>query len=229
MNIRLIIGIFTAFIIGLTACKKNDDAPTVITSIDSLNVINASADTVNFYLNGTRLNASNLYPGGSSGYYTVPSGLQTYQVKNVFNPASSVVKTLFSLPLTLVPHRYNSLFIGGESASQAFSVIDTLQADTAAGKCYVRFVNASPDGGKLDFAAGTVKFSGQEFKAASGFKQVDTASLKLIALYQSGSATPLISGHYPLLVGKSYTFYSKGKPGGTGNAAFSIGVTINYN
>jgi len=94
----------------------------------------------------------------------------------------------------------------------------------------VRFVNASPDAGSLDFAVGpSVKFSSHDFKSASGFRLVDTSSLMPIMLFQSGSSTPIISGHYALFPGKSYTFYSKGKLNGTGNAVFSVGVTVNYN
>jgi hypothetical protein len=230
MNIRLAGFFLIVVVLGFSACKKNNDAPATVVLADSLNVINASADTLNIYLNGTRLsNNSNLYPAGSSGYYYVPSGLQTYQIKQIFNPVTSVVRTLFSYPLTLTAHHYYSLFIPGETSDLASNTIDTLQSDTTAGTCYVRFVNASPDAGSLDFSAGGVSFSNQSFKSATGFKLVDTSSLSPILLYHSGSSTPVISGHYPLVEGKSYTFYSKGKLSGTGNAVFSIGVTVNYN
>ena len=60
-HVVLLAGLITAFL----SCKKNNDAPVVSTSIDSLNVVNATANTINLYLNGTRLNNnSNLYPSG---------------------------------------------------------------------------------------------------------------------------------------------------------------------
>jgi hypothetical protein len=230
MDIKFLLLIFCIGIISFSACQKNNDAPTVTTSPDSLNVVNASNDTVNFYLNGTRLNNnSNLYPGGSSGYYPVPAGQQNYQIKKQFNPATSAVQTLFSIPLNLTPNQYYSLFVAGATSADAFTTIDTLQADTTSGTCYVRFVNASPNAGTVSFSIGGVNYSNQGFKSASGFKLVDTSSLSPIMLYQSGSPTPVISGFYPLLQGESYTFYTKGTPGGTGNSAYSIGVTINYN
>lgn len=230
MHIKLLLLIFCIAVISFSACQKNNDAPVVSTSIDSLNVINASAQAVNFYLNGTRLNNnSNLNIGGSSGYYTVPSGQQTYQIKKVFDPATSIVQTLFSLPVNLIPHHYYSLFIADDTSSHAFTTIDTLQADTVAGTCYVRFVNASPPSGSVSFSIGGVAYNNQPFKSASGFRLVDTASLSPIMLYQPGSSTPVISGHYPLLQGLSYTFYTMGKPNGTGNSAYGIGVTVNFN
>src|ERR1700741_4049498 len=153
MNIKPLLFILCAAIFYFTACKKNNDAPTPLTLADSLNIVNASTDTINLYLNGTRLTQNtSLYPAGSTGYYFVPSGKQTYQVKKVFNPATSVVQSLFSYSPNLTPHQYYSWFIAGESATQSFTVPDALQVDTVAGTCYVRFVNASPTAGSLSFS-----------------------------------------------------------------------------
>ena len=229
MHIKLLLLVLCIAVASFSACQKNNDAPVVSTSIDSLNIINASPQAINFYLNGTRLNNnSNLGVGGSSGYYNVPSGQQTYQIKKVFDPTTSVVQTLFNLPVNLTPHHYYSLFIADDSSSHAFTTIDTLRADTTVGTCYVRFVNASPAAGSVDFSIGGVKYSNQAFKSASGFRLVDTASLSPIILTQSGSSTPVISGHYPLLPGLSYTFYTRGSPAGTGGSALSNGVTVNF-
>jgi len=226
-HVVLLAGLITAFL----SCKKNNDAPVVSTSIDSLNVVNATANTINLYLNGTRLNNnSNLYPSGSTGYYQVPGGQQAYQVKNIFNPATSVVQTLFSITLPLVPHHYYSLFVAGQTSAQAFTTLDTLQNDTVANQCYVRFVNASPTSGNFDFAVGdTLKFTNTAFKLASGFVSVGVSGLKPLVLYQSGSSTPLISATYSLIAGQSYTFYTQGNLNGTGSSALSLGVTVNIN
>jgi hypothetical protein len=229
MNVKPLLFVLCAVIFYATACKKNNDAPTPAGLTDSLNIVNASADTVNIYLNGTRLNGnSSLYPGGSTAYsYYVPVGKPTFQVKKTFNPATSAVQTLFSYTPDLAAHHYYSWFIAGESASQSFTTVDELQNDTEAGTCYVRFVNASPSGGTLSFSAGGVAYNNQAFGSASTFQLVDTASLSPILLYQAGSSTPAVSGHYPLLEGYSYTFYAQGTPNGTGNSVFTVGVTVN--
>jgi hypothetical protein len=223
--------VLSGFIAVFFSCKKNNDAPVVSTSIDSLNVVNATADTINYYLNGTRLNNnSNLYPAGSSGYYQVPGGSQAFQVKKLFNPTSNTVQTLFNITLPLVPHHYYSLFVAGESSTQAFTTLDTLRADTITNQCYVRFVNASPDASNFDFAVGdTLKFTSKAFKSSSGFVSIGVSGFKPLALYQSGSSTPLISTTYPLVAGLSYTFYTQGTLSGTGNSALSLSVTINFN
>jgi hypothetical protein len=229
MNIRLLMVLSAALIIGLASCKKNDDAP-VVKPIDSLNIVNASADTFNFYLNGTRLNASNILPTGATGYYQIASGAQVYQVKKVFNPATSVVQPIFSLPLTLDPHHYYSLFITGETASQAFITTDALMEDDSTGTCLVRFVNASPDAGNLDFVVNGTKISNQAFKSGSAFVLVTANdTLAPISVYHAGSTTPIISGVYNLTTGTSFTFFSKGILTGTGNSKFGLGALVNFN
>jgi hypothetical protein len=203
----------------------------IVTLTSNLNIINASVDSVNFYLNGDRLNNnSNLYPSASSGYFKVLYGQQNYEIKKIFNPVTSIVQPLFSKTLTLDTGKYYSLFIAGETAALAFSTVDTLKADTIKNTCLVRFVNASPDAGSLDMAVGdTTQFKNQAFKSASGFVLVGVSGLKPIKVYATGSTVPIISSRVSLLAGKSYTFYSKGKLNGTGNAVFSVGTTVNFN
>lgn len=231
-----------AFIIGLSACRKNNDAPTVKLK-SNLNITNASADTVNFYLNGTRLNnTSSLYPATSSNYLSnVTVGQQNFQIKKMFNPASSIVQPLFTIPLTLDTGKYYSLFVGGETVDNAFLVLDfttaslttlghnTQTGDTAQTTSYVRFVNASPSAGNLDIAVGdTVKFTNMAFKSAGDFTLVNSGS-KTIYAYVHGSATPIAKWQVLMAAGNIYTLYSMGALNGTGNSAFNIGVTLNGN
>lgn len=197
---------------------------------------NASADTVNIYLNGTRLdNNSDLSPGVSSGYYNVPSGAQAFQIKKKFNPITSVVQPLFSITSPADGYHYHTLFVVDETQANAFFTADTLRflvdTGTISTTCYVRFVNASADAGNLDFVANSTKFSNQVFKTGSGFKPVavsaSTDTLATINVYHAGQTTPIISGHYSLLPGNAYTFWTQGKLNGTGNLTFSVNATIN--
>jgi hypothetical protein len=230
-SLRFLALLSAALIIGLSACKKTyDDVPKVITTT-ALNVVNASTDTVNLYLNGTRLNnSSSIYPGVSSGYYPVPFGQQTYQVKKMFNPVTSVVQTLFSTTSPNDEYYYHSLFVTDETTGDAFFTTDALAGDTVSNDttCYVRFVNASPDAGSLDFAVGdTVKFTGQAFKTAGGFTLVGISGVKPINVYHTGSTVPILSLKHNIGARQTYTFYARGKLNGTGTNAFSIGTSVN--
>ena len=231
MIIRLLALLNIVFILGLSSCKKNNDAP-VNTKKDSLMVINASADTVNIYLNGTRLdNNSDLSPGISTIYYSAPFGPQAFQIKKKFNPVTSVVEPLFTITSPADGHPYHSLFIVDETQANAFFTVDTLAFVPDSATCYVRFVNASVDAGNLDFTANNTKFSNQAFKTGSGFKPVtvstSTDTPAMINVYHTGQTSPIINESYQLIPGQAYTFWTQGKLNGTGNLIFSVGAAIN--
>lgn len=230
MNTRVIILLFIICTAAFAACKKsNSDAPS--TSLTTqLNIVNASPDTVNFYLNGTRKNSnSNLYPDVISGYFSVLAGTQNYQIKKAFNTTTSAVQQLFTISLTLDTAHYYSLFIAGETQALAFQTIDTLITTDTTVTCRVRFVNASPDGNKYDLAVGSApKFTGKAFGTASSFTLADTSSNAVITLYQTGSTTPIGKGTVALLQGKIYTIYTTGKLNATGGSTLGLAIMQNY-
>lgn len=228
---RIIILLGVVFIIGMVACKKNNDAPSV-KLVSHLNIINASTDTVNLYLNGSRLNNnSNLYPLYSSGYLQVPAFAQNFQVKKLFNQATNTVQQLFSIPVKLDTSKYYSLFIAGETQAQAFTTVDPLHTDTTSRKCLVRFVNASSDTtSRYDMVIGSApKITGQKFGTASNFSYADTSSVAPIALFKAGSTDTIAKFTLSLLEHKWYTVYTTGKLGGAGSAALGLVVMVNFN
>jgi len=220
MNTRYLILLFIAVIAGLSACKNNDNVfPTVVNT--TINVVNASADTLNFFLNGTRQNnASNLFPLGSTLYLTVPAGAQNYQFKKAdgFN-------VLFSVPLTLSGVN-NSLYVAGESAADTFSTRDTLTYDS--GYTSVRFVNAAPNAGNLNvFVGDTVNFKSRAFKSSSVFLTTGSG-LKEVKIYLAGATTAAIDTIIAMEPNSGYTLFAKGQLNGKGNAAFDVGVVTNF-
>jgi hypothetical protein len=221
MNIKLPFLFITILAFGLASCKKKDDAPPAVKTTN-LNVINASADTLNYYLNGTRVNtASSVYPLGSSGYIGVAVGQQNYEFKR---PRSPVV--LMSLPISLDLGKTYSLYVAGRSADQTFSTIDTLAVDTG-NLARIRFVNASPDAGTLDVMVGdTVNFKARAFKTSTVFLPV-IAGNKHIRIYQSGTHALKIDETLLLIAGRAYTLFTKGRLSGTGTAALGTGLVVN--
>ena len=57
MNSKVLIPLFAVVVTGLLACKKGSaDLPPYVGPAAFVNVVNAAADTVNVYQNGTRIN-----------------------------------------------------------------------------------------------------------------------------------------------------------------------------
>ncbi|HZY37201.1 MAG TPA: DUF4397 domain-containing protein [Mucilaginibacter sp.] len=223
MNKGFVIILFFVGILFAEACKNNDNVfPTVLPT--SLNVVNASADTLNFYLNGTRQNnTSSLFPVGQSYYVTVKAGQATYQFKK-----AGGFSVLFGVPLTLTDSSYYSLFVCGATADKSFLTLDQLYTDTVTNSTQIRFVNASPDAGNLDFYAGdTINYKSAPFKGTSAFLATGSG-MKEVKVYQSGSASPLVDTLIAFQPGGISTLYSKGLLKGTGTAVFDVGVSINH-
>ena len=223
MNTRNSILVLLFALTGLYSCKNNDEVFPV-TGVAFFNVVNASTDTLNFYINGTRQNnASSLFPGGQSFYLPVPDGKQNYQFKKAggFN-------VLFSVPLNLSDSSNTSLYIYGETAGQAFTTNDVLLRDTShLDTTQIRFVNISPDAGSLNVTVGdTLSFMSQAFKSSTAFKGVGGGQ-KEVKITQAGAAAPLKDTTIVFQRGYIYTLFSKGLLNGKGNAAFAVGVIIN--
>jgi hypothetical protein len=234
MKIRLSALLAIALIVGLSACKKtNNDAPAVITQV-RLNVVNASVDTFNFYLNGSRKNTtSTILPGSITGYYYVPAGQQSYQLKKPFNIATNTIQTLFSITLPADSNVYRSLFVTDATEANAFAIDDIPNSTTKTDTCFIRFVNASPGSGPLDMALGsTTQFTNVAFKSVTGSVYASitldadtTSGLIPIKVFAHGSTTPLATDSVSLQQGASYTFFLQGKAGTPG---YSINYVLNF-
>jgi hypothetical protein len=221
---RYTILLFIAAIIGLVSCKNNDEVfpPKVSTFF---NVVNASTDTLNFYLNGTRQNnGSSINPNAQSFYLTVPDGQQDYQFKKI-----GATTILFSVLLNLKDSANTSLYIYGGSASQTFTTNDVLLTYKAhPDTTQIRFVNVSPDAGSLNVTVGdTVSFNSQAFKSSTAFA-LTGGGKKEVKIFLAGAVTAKIDTNIVFLPGGIYTLYSKGLLNGKGNAIFDVGVATNH-
>ncbi|MDB4924966.1 DUF4397 domain-containing protein [Mucilaginibacter sp.] len=220
MNIKALILLFAIAVTGLSSCKKTSDT-TSLALTTNINVVNASADTLNFYQNGTRLNnTTNLYPFGSLTNVNVIAGTQNYQFKKA---GSS--NTLIDLPLTIDSKTAHTLFVAGEAVDKVFLLRDTIVNDTVKNTAVIRFINASPIPGNLDIYIGSnLVYKNRAFKSATAYMQVNSGK-NVLSIYQSGSTSQLIpSGTLTLVAGGIYTLYTKGVLNGTGNNAFGARI-----
>jgi hypothetical protein len=218
--------LFFATILFAESCKNNDNVlPTIVYSW--LNVVNASPDTLNFYLNGTRQNnGSDLFPVSQSLYDSIPDGSQNIQFKK-----AGTFNVLFSVPLKLKDSTNYSLYVTSGAASGAFTSIDSLYADSSfkvSELTKIRFANASPNAGNLDVYVGdTLNFKSRAFKTSSVFL-LTGAGTKTVKIYQSGTTTALVDTNIVFNPAYIYTLYSKGQLNGKGASVFDVGVAINY-
>jgi hypothetical protein len=220
---RFYIFYFFAAILALEACKNNDSVyKTVIYT--GVNVVNASADTLNYYLNGTRQNnGSSLYSGGQSFYLPVPVGAENFQFKK-----AGAFNVLFSVPLTLKDSTNYSLYVAGETADNSFSTIDDI--DTTGTQngigTRIRFVNASPTTGNLDVTIGdTLSYTARPFKSSSNFLHTGSGT-KEVKVLQGGSA--IIDTPITFQPGRVYSLVSRGMVNGVGSKKFTVGIVINF-
>jgi hypothetical protein len=222
MNFKTAVFVFFATL-TIAACNKGDDSvPASSKLTTTLNVVNTTTDTLNYYLNGSRVNTtSSLYPFGNTGYLAVKYDDQDYQFKRLGN-----ADVLFNISLALDTSKVYSLFVAGRAAEQTFTTLDTLTADTA-GRARIRFVNASPDAGNLDVMIGdTVNFKVRAYKSASVFLPVGVG-IKHVRVFQSGSTLAISDTSRTLVAGRVYTLFAKGKLAGVGGAKFGTGLMVN--
>ncbi|AYL97164.1 DUF4397 domain-containing protein [Mucilaginibacter celer] len=220
--------IFATAACCLAACKKNNnDKPDAASDVSGLNVINATFNDVNVYLNGNRINqTSTYYPGGTLGYLSVKSGTQNYSAK-----INGTGNELFSIPMTLSKDSVYSFYVAGTTADMAFKTTDVLTSDTGSKPmAKIRLVNASPDGGNfvLHFEAkvnnvtfDTVKLRDVAFKSTSEFLLVKPG-VHNMALYANGELNAVAKDTVELVGGKVYTYYGFGnKTTGLGTGLFN--------
>jgi hypothetical protein len=213
--------VFMAFIVVLAwaSCKKADD--TAITTPTTLvNFINASSDTLNLYVNGSRLNTlSSTYPLGSSGYIPTPIGEQHYQVKKYKSPA-----VLFNLllPFDVDIH---SLYVTDATPENTFITNDTLITIPVASSL-IRFVHTSPQAGNVDvFVGSAVNFKARAFKTATVFLAIKSGDYRIV-IKKAGTDQVLSDEIRTLQVGRSYTLFTKAGLS-TGGATSNTGLIIN--
>lgn len=217
-------GIVLSFIASIAcvylSCKKGGgDLPPVAIVPAYLKVVNTTADTLNVYQNGSRINNNTSFnPLGSAGYDVINAGTQQYQIKKAGSP-----NVVIALPLTLDSAKAYTLFITGSAADRLFTTNDAVPNSS---DVYIRYVNAS-QGGVFDVKIGSsINTTGAAFKSATAFFKADTGRNKF-QIFTAGNLTPLSEGTLTLVGGRVYTLYTKGMVGSSGNNAFGARLLTN--
>ena len=222
--------------ITIVVSCKNKDLPLPAGATTRLNVFNATADTIKFFINGTRQNNfTPIFIGGATCYLSVLSGQQNYR----FSKANNGFATLFNTTFNLDTSNYYSIFVGGETANLAFKIKDPIDslltviaADTTVAtnvNAFVRYVNATPGTDKFDVTVGggdTVNFKGYAFGTWGVFKPFISGTKK-VRVYVNGSTTAQIDTAIIFTAGIGYTLFTHGQLAGKEGNAFTVTVTPN--
>lgn len=219
MNSKIILWLVFMMMVGVFACKRDGEQLPTVTQ-NEITLINASGDTLNAYENGTRLNSgSTLLPSGQYRNLQITAGNQHYQFKKAGNPDA-----LFDVELNLDFSSSYTMFVAGRSADKVFVLTDSIARDTT-GSAYVRYVNASPDVGDIDFTIGNLPtFRGQSFKSATAFLSVPAGKV-FYAMVKSGADT-IAAGTLTFNSGVAYNLFTKGTVNGKGTSALGARVLI---
>lgn len=210
--------IVLAIAAGLASCQKEDTPPAVPPSA-AINVVNVSARSFNFFINGNRLNnTSTIYPDGVSGYLEVYSGQQNYQFKN-----DGSAEVLLNLPLSLDSARSYTLFAAALDTTNYILVNDDIAVDTG-NVAMIRFVNASAKVNPVTLSLNdTARVTGAAYRSVSDLIRISPGIKKLSVA--GGGKT--VSNSVTFTRGNAYTIYTKGDPAITGDGGFSAGIIQN--
>jgi len=230
MNTRKFAFLFCAVVSVFMSCKNKDLLPAT-PLITDLNVVNATSDTIKYFINGTRQNdLSSIYVGGQTAYQQVISGTQNYKIAD----ATGSFPVLFSTEYTLTDSAYYSLFVAGATADKAFLSLDpiaaantTIDADTTGLLSVIRFVNASPSVGSLNVTVGTgdtVNITNAAFKYVGSYLPF-TSGTKEVKVYPAGSTTAVVDTTITFVTHNVYTLFTHGQLNGKGVSAFSVTLT----
>lgn len=221
MNLRPTFLLFAAAVTGLLSCKNNDNVFPAKNPDAGFRIVNASPNTINYFLNGTRLNNSGgLSPGIATPYIAVTAGQQNFQFKLNGSP-----DILFSWPEKMPDSVGYTLYITGDTADKAFRKQDTFAVDS--GFAALGFVNASSAAGNLDVSVDdTTRFKGTPFKTQEDLTRLSSGDREF-KFYKAGTTTLLKDTTFTMNQNRVYTIYSYGTPGATGSSQFGVGITTN--
>lgn len=200
---------FSMTTFGFVSCSKDDD--TVVNPESQVRVIHAIPGTgsVDFYLNGTKQNATAIAFGDVTGYIASSNGDKTAEFKTGGT-------TILSAPVSFDGSNY-SLFATGRSSNNSLTTLlvkDVLQTP-ASGKVRLRFVHVSPDAPTVNVVLNdSVWFASKPYKSATDFVEAN-AGTYTIKLNNSSTGTTAYTQSVTLAAGKNYSLVAEGMVSGT--------------
>lgn len=196
--------------LAFSSCTKHtDNAPQAPTSDLAVIDVSPSAPNVDFYLDGSKVNASPITYGGGLEYFICYAGNRHavfYQSGSITAIASDTVNLQASGAYTMI--------LSNLPSSPDITLLRDSIFAPPSGSATIRLVNASPDAGAIDFG-----LKGQPVLASNVTYRKYTAFLPVqlngslndtLQIYKGGTSTILQKIPLSLQVGGVYTAYLYG-------------------
>lgn len=198
-----------ALAVTYSSCSDDDNImPNPETAIVSVFHASPSTDSLSFYLDAKKVNAKLVGLGDSINYIEAFIGDRVAEIKGKDG------KSIFQKSIKLEKDKAYSLFITNEKDkddAEYVQISDDL-TNPAEGKAKIRFVNVSPDAGKLNLAigGGADLFTEKEFKSATEFKEIDAKKQSFNVVDPASKAVLFTLENADIKAGKIYTIWVKG-------------------
>ncbi|MBU0695253.1 MAG: DUF4397 domain-containing protein [Bacteroidetes bacterium] len=232
--------IFSISII-ISACDKNEIKPTqeIVTNKTRITVVNALPGSPNLdvLVNDVKINGSTIafisrfplteYSLSSPGSLTVKAVVNTPATIPTTAPNIAYGNVLSTNASTFEADKYYSIFVVGSPGATISGLLieDKIPVQTA-GKAFIRFVNAMPDGTAMDFYSGVIPdgavnptsstaiFSNVAKGTSKDFIAIDATAVGTPYQFQlksTGTNTNVGSSiNLTAVAGKAYTYFSRG-------------------
>jgi len=202
-----------------SACSKYADNSNSQTSTSNLAVIDVSpsAPSLDFYLDGARVNSSAITYGGGLEYFTCYAGNRHatfYQSGSTTAVASDTA--------ALQPNAAYTMVLSNLPSTPDITVFrDSIYAP-ASSAATIRLINASPDAGAVDFGVKGKSLLGSNiaYRKATPFVSVSlvTSLTDTLQIYHTGTNTVLQTIPVQMVQGGVYTIYLYGFQSQTSSA-----------
>jgi hypothetical protein len=193
-----------------TSCSKSTDNAATPSTTSSMAVIDVSptAPSLDFYLDGTLVNASPVTYAGGIVYFSCYSGTR-HTAFNQSGTNTVIVKDT----VTLKPSYAYTMVLSNLPTTPDVTLIRDSVYTPANGTATLRLLNASPDAGYVDFGLKGQSLIGKsiKYRSATSFISVTPSQIvDTVMVYQAGTTTLVQKIPVALQTGGVFTVYLYG-------------------
>jgi hypothetical protein len=211
-----VIGALGLLSLLLSSCLKDTSTDTA-PPVSLVTLIQASPDepSLNFYVNGNRVNQNPINYGDDLDYFQVYSGNRQ---ANFYGQSMNL---LLSAPLPLAANTAYSLFMANLASKPEIVLLTDTLVKPAAGMASVRLVDVSPDAPPVDLAVqgGSLLVPNRTYKGYSSFAPIAAKTDYTFQIRQAGTSNVLATvSNVSLSAGSVYTIWFYGLAAATTNS-----------